>query len=380
MIGILAAITIVSYTGISQRAMATALQSDLTNASKQLKLYDVLYGSYPTSLDSNNCPNAPSTDMNYCLKASSGDVYSYYQSSNVSTARSFSLQVKSSSGTSYRITNDSAPKVGSDSRASCLAILNAGESTGDGIYWIKPSGTTFPVYCNMTDQGGGWTLAINLQTSDGNIRHYDDTDFWTGTAQYGNINAPFANDFKSTAFSQVPATELMMMANNLGVLMGTAKYSLIAPATGNNLYWMFNNLTNTTITGNRTGNSGSVGSNGRSRNDGDSFIDHTYPVIINSTYQPLDAVNVTRLGTNYAASCGVINCNGHTFGGWGGRTTRASWGAYYEGAAINGYCPTQGGFGSNGSLYTSNNAFDGGIASGCGTTLLATVDMAVFVR
>ncbi|HZJ34650.1 MAG TPA: prepilin-type N-terminal cleavage/methylation domain-containing protein, partial [Candidatus Angelobacter sp.] len=49
-IGILAAITIVSYTGISQRAIAVSLQSDLTNASKQLKLFQVENSAYPTTI------------------------------------------------------------------------------------------------------------------------------------------------------------------------------------------------------------------------------------------------------------------------------------------------------------------------------------------
>ena len=43
-IGILAAITIVSYTGISQRATAASLQSDLDNASRMFKLYYVDHG------------------------------------------------------------------------------------------------------------------------------------------------------------------------------------------------------------------------------------------------------------------------------------------------------------------------------------------------
>lgn len=269
--------------------------------------------------------------------------------------------------------------------SSCSAILNAGSSTGNGIYSIDPDGNglsnAFQVYCDMTNQNGGWTLALDLQTSDGVTRHYYDTDFWTGTAQYGSVSAPFANDYKSTAFSKMPATEIMMLANNDGVVMGSAKYSLVGSAINKTLYWMFNNLSNTTITGNRTGNSGSVGSNGRLRNDGESFIDHTYPIIINSTYQPLDATNETRLGTNYAASCGVINCNGHNYGGWGGRHYRGGWGDYYEGSAINGYCSTQGGFGTNGSAYNGNNAFDGN-TTGCGasTTALHNVDMAVFIR
>ena len=40
-IGILAAITIVTYSGISQKAVEASLQSDLSGASKQLKLSQV---------------------------------------------------------------------------------------------------------------------------------------------------------------------------------------------------------------------------------------------------------------------------------------------------------------------------------------------------
>ena len=50
-IGILAAITIVSYTGISQKAIVASLQLDLSNASKQFKLFNVDNGSYPTGID-----------------------------------------------------------------------------------------------------------------------------------------------------------------------------------------------------------------------------------------------------------------------------------------------------------------------------------------
>src|SRR5664280_2794533 len=54
-IGILAAITLIAYTGISQRAVASSLQSDLANATQQLKLFQVDNSAYPNSVT--DCPS-----------------------------------------------------------------------------------------------------------------------------------------------------------------------------------------------------------------------------------------------------------------------------------------------------------------------------------
>lgn len=148
-IGILAAITVVSYTGISQKAIVASIQSDLSNNSTILKIYNSEFGFYPASpLDSNNCPVNPVGNTKYCLKFSSGNTYVYSSSSPYS---SFSLVATGANGTSYQITDSSSPVAYSIAPI----VVTGGTVTTDGAYTIR----TFTSNGTLAISGGALTDA-----------------------------------------------------------------------------------------------------------------------------------------------------------------------------------------------------------------------------
>lgn len=140
-IGILAAITIVAYNGIQQRAIASSLQSDLNNAVKTLKLYQVDYGVYPTSIDPTTyCPTP--ADANYCLKASSGISFVNYSPNNGANPPTFTLNARHTNGTQFYASDSIA--AGSSSDTFTMATITGTARTGSTLTAgaLTPSGTT----------------------------------------------------------------------------------------------------------------------------------------------------------------------------------------------------------------------------------------------
>lgn len=126
-IGILAAITIVAYTGISGKATVASLSSDLTNAATQLKNFQVLNGSYPTA---NNCPTPGATEI--CLKSSNGNTFTYTPNGSGTSFQSFNLSA----------TNSSYAYVMTDSSASVVRTADAsGLSCSTGFIPVPGSAT-----------------------------------------------------------------------------------------------------------------------------------------------------------------------------------------------------------------------------------------------
>lgn len=125
-IGILAAITIVAFNGISARARVASMKSDLENSVKLLELAKVNAGTdlYPADINAAG------------LKATTGSTYAY-QPNNTAVPASYCLTI-TNAGVSYFVTNlNTVPSPGG-----CSGILSNGTSCPSN-YIVVPGNSSF---------------------------------------------------------------------------------------------------------------------------------------------------------------------------------------------------------------------------------------------
>lgn len=108
-IGILAAITIVAYNGIQDRANDTAVQSDLGSFIKKIKLYEAEYGTFPPSGfrsgDSTNFPAVPFKPTKSAYRITADNLV-YCEGSKPSIGKTWAVAGQSKSGKVYYYRNE----------------------------------------------------------------------------------------------------------------------------------------------------------------------------------------------------------------------------------------------------------------------------------
>jgi len=123
--------------------------------------------------------------------------------------------------------------------ASCRAILDAGASTGSGLYTIDPDGTggnaPFQVYCDMTTDGGGWTRIAKFGTAYNIVGSTYTTGFGTASAsEYAHQCSLF------NALGLTDATMRLNMGQVKDYYKPTSSYSIcqmIAESPGTHFQW-----------------------------------------------------------------------------------------------------------------------------------------------
>ncbi|MBO87248.1 MAG: hypothetical protein CL927_18020 [Deltaproteobacteria bacterium] len=96
----------------------------------------------------------------------------------------------------------------------CLDILTTDPTAPDDIYWIDPTGSdAYEVFCDMTTDGGGWTLVMKAVND--NFLYVDPVWSTTGLANETDLSLTTSGTAKYQSYNEVPFTELRTSDNTV---------------------------------------------------------------------------------------------------------------------------------------------------------------------
>jgi len=129
--------------------------------------------------------------------------------------------------------------------ASCAAIHTRFPALASGVYSIDPDGVgtgaaAFDAFCDMTTDGGGWTLVGTVyNTSPTDTRRWNTDTVFTDATTFGTLAARSTDDFKSPAYARVNGRDLLVVTDEYhfgfralmsgGASFGAYVASLVSP-------------------------------------------------------------------------------------------------------------------------------------------------------
>lgn len=149
-IAILAAISIVAYTGIQNRAYNTTIQSDLKNIATKIEMYHAREGVYPATTGSNGLPGLELTASKSAYHTDQGihmaphpPIYNLLYCRSTDSTR-FALIARSKSGDTFRYAGGSVGAYQGVIPAGATVLCNGAGITGtDGSsrVWLYDAGS-----------------------------------------------------------------------------------------------------------------------------------------------------------------------------------------------------------------------------------------------
>lgn len=196
-IAILAAITLVAYNGIRERATSTSMASDLSNNSRQLEIFQLENNRYPSTVDdatwiSNNLIGGKDG------QGSNGTTYQYFPSAALDTY----TQVISKGDTLWTNSSTNNTPVNPSNAAPPAPTASALAVTSFKLSWTAVAGAS--AY-NVTCARNTALTTTPVTTASSTINEYSRTGMNAGTIYYCNYQPTFGgvNGTASTVSSAI---------------------------------------------------------------------------------------------------------------------------------------------------------------------------------
>jgi hypothetical protein len=100
--------------------------------------------------------------------------------------------------------------------SSAADILTADSTATSGFYYITTDGVDSNVYCDMTNDNGGWMLAAHANGTDNNKWTYNDSS-WTNSTTFNETDNPTStsNHIKTKIYTTRPFTSVRICMGSI---------------------------------------------------------------------------------------------------------------------------------------------------------------------